>query len=481
MKTLKDLLESVNDLAVFASAVIEEARRITLEGHSRVPEIGLRITRVIDAAVALGVDGPVVLIDEVSVVRDDLTDALEDGGTWRIVLAKTPLAAKLRARNDEDTVLFFSLEGFHEWWATLDPFAHPSGAEPDFCRPTTIRVHGLTEGIGGPYLWVLPLEAIAPALSLYSIPSSLDVQRLIHLSTTDSSLRICPDGFALTWGVRDCAVLVPLMRISALVLSACLVQELRFVGGEYKIALRGAKHISLSLAQPMENVTCITLKSLVEAVIWVYEERPETRLRLIMDRLSIDSDPGDTFLASLANNLTEALRQARDSYAFVILERKDAYYKEMRELMKDMKSQADLYAAKVRDLVASLTRDILGVLFFIGFSFIGKFDQKNLMTLLGSEELSLLLKFLAGYLVLSCALQIVANWRDAKLSYAESESWLEVLQNYTSRKERRESFLRLLQKRRITLLVAMWIVCVVYGFLSIVIWNLPSFVRFFLV
>jgi hypothetical protein len=57
----------------------------------------------------------------------------------------------------------------------------------------------------------------------------------------------------------------------------------------------------------------------------------------------------------------------------------------MRELMKDMKAQADLFAAKVRDLVASLTRDILGVLVFIGFSFIGKFDQKNLASLLISD------------------------------------------------------------------------------------------------
>lgn len=68
-------------------------------------------------------------------------------------------------------------------------------------------------------------------------------------------------------------------------------------------------------------------------------------------------------------------------------------YNEMRELMKDMKAQADLFAAKVRDLVASLTRDILGILVFIGFSFIGKFDLKDLESLLLSNALSLVVKF----------------------------------------------------------------------------------------
>lgn len=481
MTALADLLRVVNDLANLASKVIEESRRITLEGPAFDTSISFGITRVIDAANALGLDGPVILISESTVTPDDLADGPFDGEGWRLILAKTSLAEQLQARDNENTLMFFSVKGFHQWLGTIDPFAYPSGSEPDFCNPTTIRVYGLTQGIGGPSLWVLPIDADAPELPTTAIPSSAAVQGLIHVNTTDRSFRVCPNGFALTWGCQDQTAAAPLLRMSGLVVSACLVQELTRVNDNYEVTLRGTKRISLPLAGPKELVTPATLAMLIQTVSWVYEERAETRLRLVTDRLSIDSDPEDTFLSSLGANLEAALQQARDSYTFVILERKDAYFKEMRELMKDLKSQADLYAAKVRDLVGSLTRDVLGVLVFISFSFIGKFDHKNLMALLASDELSLLVKFLAGYLVLSGALQLLTNWRDAKLSYNESEKWLDFLQNYTSRKERKEGFLSLLQKRRTTLYFAMWISGFSYCFLGILTWNLPSLIQRLLV
>jgi hypothetical protein len=199
-----------------------------------------------------------------------------------------------------------------------------------------------------------------------------------------------------------------------------------------------------------------------------------------MDRLSIDIEHGQTLLAGAEKYLAVALQQARDSYNFVILDRKDAYHKEVRELMKDMKSQADLYATKVRDLVNSLTRDILSVLVFIGFSFIGKFDQRNINALLESTELSLLVKFLAGYLVLSCVLQFSSHLRDANLAYQESLTWLDVLQHYSSRSDKQDRFLTPIDRRRVTLFVAMWIVGATYATLVLITWNLPFVIELLL-
>lgn len=148
--------------------------------------------------------------------------------------------------------------------------------------------------------------------------------------------------------------------------------------------------------------------------------------------------------------------------------------------MKDMKSQADLYASKVRDLVSSLTRDILSVLVFIGFSFIGKFDQRNIHALLESTELSLLVKFLAGYLLLSCVLQFISHLRDASLAYEESRTWLDVLQHYSSRSDKQDRFLTPIDRRRVTLFVAMGIIGLIYAILILVTWNLPFTVELLL-
>ncbi len=161
----------------------------------------------------------------------------------------------------------------------------------------------------------------------------------------------------------------------------------------------------------------------------------------------------------------------------MIMDRKDAYFKEMRELMKDMKSQADIYAAKVRDLVSSLVRDTLGVLVFLAFSFLGKFDPQRLRELLDSSELALFLKVLTAYLVLSLILQLTAHWRDDQLSRSEGENWLDVLQNYTGSQDKKDRFLAPLFRRRRTLHIAMAISAIVYGILALLVWNLPLVVK----
>ena len=474
-----DLLRTIVDVLPYATNTIEESRRLTIEGDALNGLSRQGIARVLDVA-GDHCNSIVLFVDEQDICIEDLSDATLEGYPWRIVFSKNPLAEKMRARNGEDTLLFFSLDGFHKWLGAIDPFSHPQGSEPDFSNPTTIRVYGLRHGFGGQMLWVLPVNAGLPEIPTVALPATSEVHGLIHVNAVGKSLRVCPRGFALTWGINDDDASGAMMVMSALVLSACLVQELKQVDGRYEATLRGAKRVTLQLVAPNQRVTAATLNKLIEAVSWVYGERPETRLRLVMDRLSIESQTEDTLIFCMEEHLDAALQQARDSYAFVILERKDAYHKEMRELMKDMKAQADLYAAKVRDLVASLTRDVLGILVFIGFSFIGKFDQKNLQGLLASEELSLLVKFLAGYLALSCVLQLLTHWRDASLAYKESQKWLDSLQNYTSKKDKQETFLELLNKRRNSLRVAMWVVAGFYAALAYVTWNLPCVVELLL-
>lgn len=479
MTATADLLNAIDELRTHAAQFIDESFRLIVEGEALGGAVNADIRRVVDLATELGVGAPSLIISDAPADAADLAGTTYDDEPWRLILGKAPLAECMRARDDEATLLFFTVEGFHQWLARTDPFLYPSGNEPDLAKPTTVRVHGLQEGFGGPLLWVLPPEGDAPDVVAAKLPDQSDVHGLIHTNAV-RPLRVCPTAYALTWGNLAAAEAAPLVRLSACVLSACLVQELRRVDDRYEVTLRGTKRLSLPLFDDGQVVTSETLHGLIEAVRWVYEERPETRLRLVMDRLSIDIEPGQSLLSGADKYLSAALQQARDSYAFVILERKDAYHKEVRELMKDMKSQADLYAAKVRDLVNTLTRDVLGILVFIGFSFIGKFDQKNLHALLDSAELALLVKVLAGYLVLSYLLQVCSQLRDADLAYKESKTWLDVLQHYSSQADKRDRFLEPIGKRRQTLCVAMWIAAFIYGFLALATWNLPFIVELLL-
>ena len=462
MSDITPLVDQINLLRASATEVIEESFRLTIDGNQLDTSLAGCLLRIRQLADGMGIpsDNVLVFVDNQPVDDDELAepDTLI-GERWRLVFGKTTLAEKFRVRDVETTVMFFSVQGFDAWIRGIDPFVQNSIHDPDFSGPTTIRVFGLAHPFGGPLLWILPTTNYIPTnIQPTSLPEASEVQSLIHINA-DRLMSISPKSWALTWGNLEQDTAIQLGQLSVTVLATCLAQAIKRSGSHIEATLRGTKLISLPLSPNSEEEPIISLlPTLIDAVEWVYAERAETRLKLVTDRLSIDVQSGQTLLTGLKLHLDEALKQARDSYAFVILERKDAYHKEMRDLMKDMKAQADLYAAKVRDLVASLTRDILGVLVFLSFSFIGKFDQSHLKSLLNSGEFSLLMKVLASYLMLSFILQFFTHWRDADLSYEESTKWLNVLQNYTSRMENRERFLDPIDRRKGTLYFAMVII-----------------------
>jgi hypothetical protein len=474
MPDISPLVDQITQLCAYAARIDEESFRLIIEGDRLDAQVVNHFIQIRQLIGDLNCNAPTIFAADESLGDDDLAapDAYL-GDPWRLVLGKTSIAEKFRVREVETTVFFFSVHRFDSWLKELDPFVISSEHDPRFSEPVTIFVAGLDRPFGGPLLWILPItDYTLPEIPPTHLPDSSAVHSLIHINS-DRLMSVCPKGWALNWGDLDQLAAKQICHLSAMVLSACLVQELKRYENQITATIRGTKLISSSLPAKANEEVVTLLPLLVDAIEWVYSERTETRLKLVTDRLSIDIQPDHNLLVGMQLFLAEALKQARDSYAFVILERKDAYHKEMRELMKDMKSQADLYAAKVRDLVSSLTRDILGVLVFLAFSFIGKFDHAHIKELLSSGELSLLMKFMAGYLVLSFSLQLVTHLRDANLSYKESEKWLSILQNYTSRAENEERFTNPLDKRKTTLYWAMAIIGILYTAAAFFVWNMP--------
>jgi hypothetical protein len=482
MVEIGKLIPLIEGLCTSASEVTEESHRLVIRGEQLRPDQAALLVDIgKELAVVVPDEQPVMRVGGESVALNELEgdDSYLNVG-WQFILAKARVSSLLRARSDETTVLFFSENRLCRWLEGIDPLTVQDGYAPDFSNPTTIRVVGLAEPFGGPLLWVLPVDMAAPDASQESgLPDSAETHGLVHVVSTGTSLRIAPRGWALTWGGLDSRSAKAFARLGCIVLGACLVHEIKR-GDDHSlmVTIRGGRTHKLALWNSNSTLKwCELMKQLVEAVIWLYAERAETRLRLMTERLALDLNDGECWLACLQRHLPAALRQARDSYGFVILERKDAYFKEMRELMKDMKSQADLYAVKVRDLVSSLVRDTLGVLVFIAFSFVGKFDHQRLYQLLDSGELALFLKVLTAYLVVSFIVQIAAHWRDDQLSRSESENWLNVLQNYTGSQDKMDHFLAPLARRRTTLHVAMIISGVFYGVLALLVLNLPLVVK----
>ncbi|WP_369920779.1 hypothetical protein AB8E32_00360 [Marinomonas polaris] len=295
---------------------------------------------------------------------------------------------------------------------------------------------------------------------------------LDHYINTSEPVRVCPRSISLNYAGSTLTNIPHLKRSIAKLLAACLVQELRTVDGAEQITVKGSKKQTAGLSSGTEDISDTLLEELNNAVMWVYEERSETRLQLIMDRLSLDMNDSDSYLASLEKYLGRALEQAKDSYAFVILDRKDDYHKEVRDLIKDMRAQADLYAIKTRSLVSSLARDTLGVLVFFSFSFMARAMKFDLETFQTNEVISLILKVIGVYLTVSLVLQLMVHLRDDHLTKQENEHWLKVLQNYTRTDDQQRNFLNPIKKRRKTFHYAMGVIILLYCLLIYIVLNL---------
>jgi hypothetical protein len=486
--TIGVLLTKLDRLCEISSEVLEVSYRLTVTGSCIDQELVDLCSEIEQFANILGLPCPTFKVSGNLVDAEEMVDFLQaEKSEWCIVLSKDPIA-KLLAQlsisvTSERNVVFLSEARALDWVNKIDPFSEVSSQlEPDFKTNTTIWVHNLSQASGGDFISILPADGNyvrGMDRTIATLPEAREVSELVHI-ISDEYLQIKPKTFILTWGAcsTEIALAFSLMAIRNLVASICY--ELKKENGKYHACFKGTKKLTVNLS---ENALVDILKlhdELIKTVSWVYRERAETRLQLVMDRLSLDIISTNDFYSELAENISTALQQSQDSYAFVILDRKDAYHKEIRELLKDMRSQADMYASKVRDLVSNITRDVLGILAFVGYSFLGKFDNKNIDQLLASHELSLLVKFLAGYLVLSCALQVVIHSRDACLTLNESEKWLKVLQRYTSREENQESFLRPIRKRRKTLFISLMVMVIIYSLLALAMWFLPYIVTWLL-
>ncbi len=363
--------------------------------------------------------------------------------------------------------------------SNYDPFRFDTPSSLRLDRKTTIIIVGLATAFGNNEVWYVPYgQEEVLDFSIADFPNSGDISSLIRTNSADG-IRVSPELFCLTWGGYQSDDILPLIKNYLKLWWHVLLRKLKRERALLCYHPRGKK-VTLKLCSQNASVSINCFNNIMSAIRWIYSERAETRLQLITDRLSIDANLEKCFLTNVCENIDFALQQARDSYAFVILDRKDSYYKELREIMKDMKSQADLYAAKVRDLIGSLAQDALGVLLFVSMSFIGKFDRKQIHELLSSNEAGLMLKCISIYLAITCFVTLFIHWRDATLSYKESRTWLTVLQQYSSSEDRVQRFIEPLTSRLITLFIVGAFTAIVYTLLSIIVWNLQFVVELLL-
>lgn len=472
-------LKSLNQLSLlreFSQQWDESIDLLTVTGTltSKSLEVLLAILQAFNAD---KIEEPSLLIDGQSEDSDALQNLLNSSQTfsqeWTLNLNKSRLLI-----NDTDK-LFILKDAFISWANQLTP-TRTLGC--DFNKPLTIYIKDLSEAFGGGTLKFIPAdseEAVFTDESNVTLPSEAQVRSIVRI-TSGNYIHLNPSSIALTWGNRDQPEAMPFKRFFMAVLVLCFAQEVYVRNDELRVTLRGTKNLDSNLTSNWEfDISTQTLDDTVAAVSWMFQERVETRQKLLTDRLSLDITSSSPFVNGVSEHINHALNQAKERYGFVILDRKDAYLKELKDVMKDVRTQSDLYANKVRDLVSTLLRDVLAVLFLVGVSLIAKLNTTEVINSVNNTQLFIFFKVLAIYFLISITLQAVSHWRDVSLAKSECERWLQLTHDYLTKEVVDDNFTRPLNKRRNMFYLFASISIIIYFCLACLSWNAELVAKFF--
>jgi len=469
-----ELRDQIFDLYKTAFSAEDGVEDLRIDGEEGVELLQL-VSDLIVRAKALGVDAAIRLhIDEEYTELDDLAPYLD--GTygfskWRLNLSKVVLSKRLKTDDHDATVLFFFDRSVYQGWlSALNPLKSVNGL---FVENESVLIYlaGLDACFGGPRLAVMPIDSREIIGDWWpfagDLPQEKELREHVHLVPSEP-IRLSPQSFELTWGDFGSELAAPFRRLCSVCAAAGFADV---IYGQDKIVLKGVRHLEIPLLDQSSEVPDKDSLTLIQkALSWVYEERIDTRKRLLSDRLCLESDNKSCFLYLLMQNLDDSLKQSKDQYRFVILDRKDEYAKELRDLLKDLRQQADLYAEKVRGLISGLLRDTLAAFVFVALSLSSRLGSKA--EVLISDAGVLFFKALAVYFVVSALFQATSATRDISLSDRELEEWSDVTREYFSRKEMHNRINRDLRGRRSTFYVYMMLIVLSYVIMAGLSWNM---------
>ncbi|OJT51351.1 hypothetical protein, partial [Serratia plymuthica] len=291
MKNIVGMIEQIHELVLRSDVVTEESYRLTLKGSKVTNDIASICDEIGNVCSELDISCPTIMVSGSSVDSDEVSDYIGvDDSPWSILISKNLLADALKPddKPNSKSVLFMCEARALEWVKTIDPFASPTiDLAPDFNQETFIWIYGLQKPFGGNCVKILPIMKYDDVnqTDALTLPNSNQVSESVKISS-DTHLKIRPNAFLVNWGDLTSDLAKGFIALGIDNLIASLAFEIKKNEGQYIISFKGTKLITKVLDRNIK-VDCVNLQSkLIKTVSWAYKERAETRLQLIMDRLS---------------------------------------------------------------------------------------------------------------------------------------------------------------------------------------------------
>lgn len=406
-----------------------------------------------------------IKLDGENILTNELNDYLEAPfHNWSLHLNKNALATETSKQN-----FFCDKSSFLSWLDKSDPFDTKNPFHK--LSPLVIYVEGLNQSIIGQSFQIIPFgQSVQTNTVQFKIPSTLEVNKLVH-SVSVQEIVIDPSHFVFT-PTDDNEIEYRLYRLSALTMAASVVNEFYSVE---KIITDGIRRIEMKLFENSDTITKKEYLNLLKLVSWIYEEKITTRHKLFTDRITLELDENNSFVFALSQHLENSLIQAEQRYNFVILERKDKYISELKELLKDIRNQSDLYSQKIRTLLNNLLRDVLAALVLVGFTLFTKFSDNIQL----DKELLLTYVFngLALYYVVSIFFQAIVDITDISITNKEIIYWKNAIKELLPEKEFTRHIETSLKGRKRSLWIIYSLIALMYLSVSLACFKFPIYFK----
>lgn len=363
-------------------------------------------------------------LDGEKVDKSEFTEELCDGGVWGVHINKL-VWLDIVDENDIAHTFFYYINSFIDWIKNSSPFDEDYPLNKHHFH---IIVNGLQNSFGGPNFIVNNSDFINNDLiKNYVFPTSNIIETSIRI-TCNSEYIVAPIKHIVTNGCVD-SVSQFFYRNAIKVLLASIGNE---ITKEKRIAIKGYRCIVVEIGGDSFDINILDKyqRNLLDVVKWIYESEETCILKkkLFVERISLDLDTQISLFDGLQPILSDASSQAKEQYSYAIYDRKDAYQKELKEILKDIKNVTDLLSLKIRNILGNLLRDVLAALILIGITLFSKVHE--IENLSDNQLISYVFKAFGIYFISSVILQSIFDYIDIKRSIKELDCWKNVTRSY---------------------------------------------------
>ncbi len=456
---IKDLFDILSKVKAISSESFDTWNSLTFKGifkndidKNLFRELSAKIeSKSIDKSISYQID--TTSFSSLSYFIEDLLE----GSNWKISINKTS--------NIQVTSLNFFIDKseFIAWSAQLNPFSN----ENPFNKFNNLKIivkDFNKKLIGENYVICNETEINLNNQIPSSLPNYEDIKKNIHILAKDKFI-LSPLNFLILEGECNDDTL-SFFKMSSTTLAASLSSEI--IDGN-NLVLRGIRKIELEISKNTAKLNLKFIEDLKNTVEWVYTDRTDLRLKLFLDRVTLDIDYNNDYVHELSRINNVSLIQAKERFSFAIFERKDQYYKELRELLKDLKTISDLYSTKARIVLSNLLRDVLAGFLLIGITLFSKINDIN--TVIDNPIIRYVFQAFSIYFVISIIYQSIFDLIDINKTKKEFSYWKRTSREYISETEFKTHLKETINKREVFTYFFYGILIITYFSISYFCWN----------